>query len=207
MQVLFDLRPPHLVQMQAQRVDLAKMLSVLLFLVFIFLSIYNIGYTAYNYLGVRRDLTAATGEQMSVRDQSAALVATIKRMQELKTRIVTYLEFTREELPAVEFMKILEDTIPPGLKIASLSVRPGSALMVGSAISDNEITAFTANLASMKYIVTKVDSPTTTKSTLGSRMISDFRVTCDIRKILDIAAEDPNQQQADAISPVGGGGQ
>jgi hypothetical protein len=194
MQVLFDLRPPHLVAMQSQRVDFSRVFSVLLFIIFLLLSFYNIGFSAYKYLQVRQELSAASGEQMTIRAMSAQLAGTIREMQALKTRIVAYLEFTREELPAVEFMKALEDAIPAGLKIANLEVRPSSVLMVGSALTDDEIIAFAANLDGMKYIVARVDSPITTKSVLGVRPISDFRLTCDIRKILDIAANDPNQQ-------------
>jgi Tfp pilus assembly protein PilN len=198
--------------MQSQRVDLARLLSVLFFVVFLILSAFNIGYTTLNLMQVRQDLTAATGEQISVRDQSVSLAAAIKKMQELKTRVVAYLEFTRAELPAVEFMKALEDAVPQGLKIATLEVREGNVLMRGSAVSDEEIITLASNLANLSYIVKKVDAPVTTKSTLGSRLISDFAVTCDIKAILDVAAEDPNQQPFASPTPSeeaneGGGGQ
>ena len=195
MQVLFDLRPPYLVQMQSQRVDVWRLLSVVFFLMFLILSVFNIGYTAVNLRSVMKELTAQTGEQMSVRDQSVTLAATIKNMQALKTRVVAYLEFTKAELPSVEFMKILEDVVPAGLKISALDVRPGNVRMRGSALGDDEINALVTNLAAMRYIVTKVDAPVTTKSTIGSRLISDFTLTCDIRSVLDIAADDPNTRQ------------
>jgi hypothetical protein len=208
MQVLFDLRPPHLVALQSQRVDISRVLSVLLFFIFISLSIYNIAYTAFKYLNVRQELNKATGEQVNVRSSSQSLAAKIQAVRAIKTRIVAYLEFTREELPAVEFLNAIEYAIPTGLKIASIAVRPGNVLMRGSALSDEEIIVFGANLDSMKYIVTKVNSPITTKSVLGTRQISDFSITCDIKKILDIAAEAPNQQVSlpDATAPVEGGG-
>jgi Tfp pilus assembly protein PilN len=172
-------------------------------MVFIALSFWNIGFTALKYLQVRQELSASMGRQSEVRTQSASLVATIKQMQALKTQIVAYLEFTREELPAVEFMKTLEDTVPDGLKISELSVIQGNASMSGSALGDDQIIAFAANLDSQNYIVTRVDSPVTTKSELGNRQISDFRITCSLRKILDIAANDPSRQLA---MPVGEGG-
>jgi Tfp pilus assembly protein PilN len=158
------------------------------------LSFWNIGFTAFKYLQVRQELSASLGHQSEVRSQSDALAAAIKQMQALKTQISAYLEFTREELPAVEFMKTLEDTIPEGLKISTLNVIQGSAAMSGSALGDDQIIAFAANLDSQKYIVTRVDSPVTTKSVLGTKQISDFRITCNLNKILDIAANDPNRQ-------------
>jgi len=210
MQVLFDLRPPHMIAYQSQKVDLSRVLSVVLFLIFILLSIFNIASTTFRYIQTRQELIAARGEQDQVRVSSSNFAAKIRQMQELKTKIVAYLEFTREELPAVEFMKALEDALPNGLKISSLSVQPGSVLMVGSALTDTEIIALSSNLGAMEYIVTKVDAPVTTKSTLGTRLISDFRLTCDIRKILDIAADDPNQRiivTPDVPAMEGGDGQ
>jgi hypothetical protein len=172
-----------------------------MFVIFLALSFWNIGFTAFKYFKVRQELSTASGEQVSVQSASAQLAAAIKEMQALKTKIVAYLEFTREELPAVEFMTVLEDAIPSGLKISNVEIRPGNAYMEGSALTGDEIIAFAANLDAMKYIVTKVDSPVTTKSDLGTKQISNFKITCDIRKILDIAANDPNQQPL----PVEGG--
>ncbi|MDR0653376.1 MAG: hypothetical protein LBG12_08730 [Synergistaceae bacterium] len=179
------------------------MLGILLFIIFIALSFWNIGFTAFKYLQVRQELSASMGSQSETRAQSASLAAAIKQMQALKTQISAYLEFTREELPAVEFMKTLEDAVPEGLKISTLDVIQGSASMAGSALGDDQIKAFAANLSSQNYIVTRVDSPVTTKSVLGSKQISDFRITCNLKKILDIAANDPNRQP---VMPVGEGG-
>jgi Tfp pilus assembly protein PilN len=205
MQVLLDLRPPHLVHLQERSVDALRLLSIVLFMVFMALSFWNVGFTAFKYLQVRQELSDLLGRQSEIRTQSASLAETIKQMQALKTQIAAYLEFTREELPAVEFLKTLEDTVPDGLKISSLNLIPGNASMTGSALGDDRIIAFAANLDSQKYIVTRVNSPVTTKSVLGSRQISDFRITCDIRKVLDIAANDPNRQAA-IPSAVGEGG-
>jgi cell division protein FtsB len=203
MQVLFDLRPPHIVQLQSQRIDITRVLSVLFFVLFIMISVYNIGYIAYNYLKVNQELADATGQQRSVQDASAALTAEITRLRDIKNKVAVYLEFTREELPAVEVMKALEDALPPqGLKISGIEIRPNNVLMTGSALSDNEISIFAANLERLNYIVTRVDSPVTTKSVLGARQIADFRLACTIRKVLDIAANDPSQQ---VFTPIEGG--
>jgi hypothetical protein len=191
---------------------MSRILSVLLFLIFIMLSLFNIGYTTVKYIGVRQELSSSAGEQQTVRTQSTQFLAKISEMRAIKTRIVAYLEFTREELPAVEFMQALEDALPAGLKIANLDIRPDNALMVGASLTDNEIISFAENLAGMRYIVTTVDSPVTTKSVLGSRQIMDFRLSCNIRKILDIAADSPlrTQQIVPAVpaeQQAGGGGQ
>ena len=189
MQVFLDLRPRHMVAYQSRRVDAPRVLYAILLLVFITVSACNILLSAGRYAKTRQELIEARGELDRVRMLSADIAARTGEMQEFKTKVTAYLEFTREELPAVEFMKALEDAVPPGLKISALSVRPGGVMMAGSALSDEEIIALSSNLGAMGYIVAKVDAPITAKSILGAKQISDFRLTCDIRKILDIAAE------------------
>ena len=54
MQVLFDLRPPHLIAYQSQTVDMSRVLSVVMFLVFLMLSLYNIGFTTLRYIQARQ---------------------------------------------------------------------------------------------------------------------------------------------------------
>jgi Tfp pilus assembly protein PilN len=178
----------------------------MLFMVFLALSFWNIGFTTFKYMQVRQELNVSLGRQSEVRTLSAGLAGEITRMQAIKTQIVAYLEFTREELPAVEFMKTLEDTVPDGLKIYTLNVRPGNVAMSGSALGEDQILVFAANLDSQKYIVPKVDSPITTRSELRGKQISDFRLTCDLKKILDIAASDPIRQQAAPVTVEEGGG-
>jgi Tfp pilus assembly protein PilN len=186
MQVLFDLRPPELVALQTQKVDLIRVLSVVFFLVFLMLSFYNIGWTAYKYIGIRSQLSETADKEQQAKTMLASLSAGLKEMENLKTRVVAYVEFTRNELPAVEFMKCLEDTVPAGLKVTDLTVRPGNVMIRGSALTDGPIGTFAGNLENMKYIVTRVDAPITTKATLGTRMISNFTRTCNIKSILDI---------------------
>ena len=193
MQVLFDLRPPHLVQSQETRVDPIRLLSVLFFVVFVLLSIFNIAFTTFQLNNVRSELARLRGEETRVTDNNDRLGASIGSMREFRDRIKEYLAFTRQELPTVEFMAALEGAVPRGLKIANLEIRPGSALMRGSALTDQDIIDFGAKLDGMRNIVRKVDAPVTTRGTLGARMISDFSMTCSIRSITDIADTYPEQ--------------
>jgi hypothetical protein len=192
MQVIFDLRPPHLVQLQTQRVDVTRLFSVLLFVVFIFGSIFNIGYSVYRFMGIKRELDSTRAEQVSVQDNSTLLAARIAEMQAMKNRVMAYLRFTREELPAVEFLEMLERVVPSGAKVSAVEIRPLNVLLRGSAASDEEIIILATNLNRADYIITKVDAPVTTKSTLGTRLISDFAITCNIKSIMDVTPAVPS---------------
>lgn len=191
MQVLFDLRPQHLVHEQETRVDPIRLLSVLLFVAFVLLSAFNIGYITLQLNAVRSELSALRGEEARVGDNNARLTESIKSMRVMRDRIKAYLAFTSQELPTVEFMAALEGAVPRGLKINNLEIRPGNVLMRGSALTDQDIIDFGAKLDGMRGIVRKVDAPVTTKGTLGSMIVSDFSMTCNIRSISDIAASYP----------------
>jgi hypothetical protein len=186
--------------LQSQKVDILRVFNVLFFLIFLMLSIYDIGFLALNLRRVKQELSVARGNESSVQTQSAQYASAITTMKALRDRVQVYLQFTREELPAVEFMAALEGAISNGIKISHLEVRPGSVLMRGAALTDQEIIDFAAKLDGMKNIVTNVAAPVTAKSNLGSRQITDFTITCNVKDIMAIAAVYPNLM--DSQSPA-----
>ncbi|MDR1885331.1 MAG: hypothetical protein LBQ56_03590 [Synergistaceae bacterium] len=199
MKVLFDLRPAHLVQNQDQRVDPIRLLSALLFVIFCLLSIFNIAYTTMKLFDVRAELMSAKGDEIAVSENVTMLTASINTMREIRDRARIYLEFTRQELPVVEFMAALEGAITSGITITTMEIRPGNVMMKGSAVGDQDIIDFSSRLDGMKNIVTKVDAPVTTRGALGNRPIADYTVTCNIRSISDIAASMPDMPIPGAV--------
>jgi hypothetical protein len=179
------------VQLQEQQVDLTRLLSVLLFVAFVGLSLFNIVHITIRLRDVRTDLASTEGEQLVISDQTERLGQRIAEMRKLRDKVRAYIEFTRQELPTVEFMAALEESVPDGVKISNLQIRPGSVTMRGSALTDQDISEFGARLNGRKDITTGVDAPVTTKTTLGSVMISDFSISCNIRSISDIASSMP----------------
>jgi hypothetical protein len=186
--------------MQSQRVDVFRVFNVLFFLIFLILSVYDIGFLALNLRRVKQELSAARGDEASVKAQSVQYASALTTMKELRDKVQVYLQFTREELPAVEFMAALEGAISNGIKISRLEVRPGNVLMRGAAVSDQEIIDFAAKLDGMKNIVTTVNAPVTSKSTLGSRQISEFTLTCNIKDIMAIAAVYPHLMSSQSVA-------
>jgi hypothetical protein len=176
------------VHIQEQQVDLTRLLSVLFFVAFVGLSLFNIGHITFRLRDVRAELANVEGEQLIVSDQTERLGQRIAEMRKLRDKVRAYIEFTRQELPTVEFMAALEESVPDGVKITNLQIRPGSVTMRGSALTDQDISDFGLRLDGRKDITTGVGAPTTTKATLGSRMISDFSISCNLRSISDIAS-------------------
>jgi hypothetical protein len=179
--------------------DLSRLLSVILFLAFCLLSLANIVYMAMNLLEIREELTTAKGNEIAVTENVTMLTGSINKMREIRDRARIYLEFTRQELPAVEFMAALEGVASDSLTIVNMDIRPGNVMMRGSAIGDQDIIDFSSKLDGMKNIVTKVDAPVTTRGAVGSMLVTDFTITCDIKSLSAIAESMPDIQPASSL--------
>ena len=193
MQVLLDLRAPHLVQLQSQKVDATRILSVVLLIVFIFMSIGNIAYTTMKYIDVRSNLGDTQTKLANNRTLSTQLDGKIKTFRAKRDELLAQISFTRMELPCVEFLQALEDALPEnGLKLKTVTITEGNVVMNGAALTENEIVDFGAKLDSLKYIVTNVASARTTKTVIGTnKQIVGFGLSCTIKNIIDVTADSP----------------
>ncbi|GHV27798.1 hypothetical protein FACS1894167_03460 [Synergistales bacterium] len=189
MQVLFDLRPRNLVQLQSNKLDLSRVLTLILFTVLICLSLVNIGYTGIKLKGARGEIAGLRAKDGQIVATTQSLLERLVSMREMKERVTGYIAFTRQELPIIEFLSVLENCVVPGLKVTNLEIRQGSVSMQGLAVDDKSILDFSTQLNEQKGVVTNVNAPVTTKTTLGSRMINDFRVGCQIKGITDITTD------------------
>ncbi|MDR0648298.1 MAG: PilN domain-containing protein [Synergistaceae bacterium] len=186
MQVLFDLRPPHLVQAQGQKVDLTRVLIIVLFVGFVVVSIFNIANMMVKLRGLNTELDEGRLESSSIGNRISGLDTKIAEFRAARDKIKAYLEFTRQDLPTVEFLSGLEGAITAGLKVSNIDIRPGSVTMRGSGVSDQDVMDFVNALDGMKYMITKVDPPTMTKSTLNNALITDFALSCNIKSVTEI---------------------
>jgi hypothetical protein len=192
MQVLLDLRAPHLVQLQSQKVDATRILSVVLFIVFFFMSIGNIAYTTLKYVDVKQQLGETQSSLSQARTLSAQLDVKIKAFRAKRDELLAHISFTRMELPCVEFLQALEDALPEsGLKIKSVSMTEGNVKMSGAALTEKEIVEFGAKLDSLKYIVTNVSASTTRPTVIGTKQIVGFDLSCAIKNLIDVTADSP----------------
>lgn len=186
MQVLFDLRPQHLVQIQNQKLDVTRVLIVIFFVGFVMVSIFNIANMMIKLRGLNADLAEERTTQASISSSIASVNSQIDGFRAIRDRIRGHLEFTMQDLPTVEFLSGLESAVNAGLKVANVDLRQGSVTMRGSAITDQDVMDFVNSLDSMKYMITKVDPPSMTKSTLNNVLITDFSLSCNIKSVTAI---------------------
>ncbi|MDR3332080.1 MAG: hypothetical protein LBT08_05575 [Synergistaceae bacterium] len=151
------------------------------------MSVFNIIYTTIRLREVRTNLVASRNEERTHNDNVARLAESIEQMRAMKDATKLYLAFSREELPTVEFMAALEGAVTPGLKVATLDIRPGNVAMTGSALTEQDVIEFGGKLGGMKNIVAGVNAPVTTRGAIGETSISNYSISCTIKSISDIA--------------------
>ncbi|MDR1020586.1 MAG: hypothetical protein LBL73_07505 [Synergistaceae bacterium] len=192
MHVLFDLRPQHLVQIQEQKVDATRLLIVVFFVGFVVVSIFNIANMMVRLRSLNADLDEGRAESSSIGTSISGLDTRITEFRAARDKIKAYLEFTRQDLPTVEFLSGLEGAVNAGLKVSNVDLRQGSVTMRGSGITDQDVMDFVNALDVMKYMITKVDPPSMTKSTLNNVLITDFSLSCNIKSVTEIGEALPD---------------
>lgn len=171
-----------------RRIDPPRLLILSLFVVFLLLSVYNIGHTVSRLRSARAEIACLKGEEARVVAMATRLGNTIASLKKAHDRTLDYLAFVRFDLPAVEFLAALEEAVAPGIKIAAVEMQPGSARMRGSALTEQDVRGFAARLEGMQYIVSKVEVPVVTKGAVGRRAVWNFAISCDIEQIAEITA-------------------
>jgi Tfp pilus assembly protein PilN len=174
------------VHLQDQKIDIARVLIVIFFVGFVAVSIFNIANMLIKLRGLNDALAGERGEQASVTASIASIDNKITEFRAIRDRIKAYLEFTRQDLPTVEFLSALEGTVTAGLKVSNIDIRQGSVTIRGSGITDQDVMDFVNSLDSLKYMITKVDPPSMTKNTLNNVMITDFSLSCNIKSVTEI---------------------
>lgn len=188
MQVLFDLRSHKIVQIQERQIDALRLLSMLLFGGFVVISLFNIAFTVINLRDFRGQLDEVKQKHNTVMGQSALVDAEITTLRLYKEKIKAYVAFSKEEMPSVEFLAALEGALPGAVKLTKLDMKPGSVLLKGVAIADQDMVDFGNRLDGMRNIVTNVAAPVTAKTTVGTKILVEFTIPCTIKSVSEVAA-------------------
>lgn len=191
MKVLFDLRPKNIVMMQKTKISIFRLLVMLLFGACAFIAIFSMIFMGVRLSEINDEMAAMERENSRVTEDSFRIASTLGTMRQLRDTVRSYLDFAKQELPTVEFLSFLEGSVPRGLKITNIEIRQNGVAMRGTALTDQDIIDFAANLGRMTSLVTKVDVPVTTHTQApnGRNMLSQFSLTCSLRPMSEIAEE------------------
>ena len=180
MKVLLDLRPRALIESQKKRVNFARLLMTLFLLSFFLVGGSTLFWAFWNFSSLQ-DRVSFLEDTLSIqRAQNARLANELTRLSEEEAVYVSALRLLQDELPALEFLKALEISLPRGVWVRSVSVIPGKASLQGSAYQENDVVEFGKNLLDEQVVAT-VDFPVTTRTVRDGQSLVDFTFACSLR--------------------------
>lgn len=188
MQVMLDLRPPKIVQEQKKKINPIRLVTALLFFVFTVLSVFNVGYMYFQLESMRDALGTEMNTKDTMQSRVLQLETELTKLRDTAKAFNDYLVFTKSDIPVVEVLAALEAVMPQNLKIESFTLNPGAAAMVGVGLEDTDVVQFSQNLGQIPGIISKVNSPITSKRTVGNRVAVQFNLTCVVNDLGTIFA-------------------
>lgn len=180
MKVVLDLRPRALVALQKKRFNLARLLMTLFLLSFLFVGGATLFLAFWNYRSLKDRVASLEESLVFQRAQNARLGNELRRLTEEEAVYVSALKLLQDELPALEFMKALEASLPGGVWMRSVTLVPGKATLLGSAYVENDVVEFGKGLLDSSVVAT-VDFPVTTRVVRDGQSLVDFTLACSLR--------------------------
>ncbi|NCC58757.1 MAG: hypothetical protein EOM17_14190 [Synergistales bacterium] len=180
MKVSLDLRPRALVESQKKRLNVARLFMTLFLLSFMLLGISTLLWGFWNYISLR-DRVAFLEDTLSIqRAQNARLANELKRLSDEEKVFVSALKLLQDELPALEFLKGMESSLPRGVWIRNFSLVPGKISIQGSSYNEDDVVEFGKGLLDTP-VVAAVDFPVTTRVVRDGQSLVDFSLVCSLR--------------------------
>ena len=205
MQVLLDLRPPKIVQEQKKRINPLRLVIAVLFVAFGSLSLFNVGYMYFKLDAMNTELGMENSAKDSIQTRVFRFDEELTKLRDTAKAFNDYLVFTKSDIPVVEVLAALEAITPQNLKIESFTLNPGAAAMVGVGLEDTDVVQFAQNLEQIPGIVSRVNPPITTKSTVGNRVAVEFNMTAMVNDLGTIFAN--NKKEAESVLSENSGDQ
>ena len=205
MQVLLDLRPPKIVQEQKKRINPLRLVIAVLFVAFGSLSLFNVGYMYFKLDAMNTELGMENSAKDRIQSSVFRLDEELTKLRDTAKAFNDYLVFTKSDIPVVEVLAALEAITPQNLKIESFTLNPGAAAMVGVGLEDTDVVQFAQNLEQIPGIVSRVNPPITTKSTVGNRVAVEFNMTAMVNDLGTIFAN--NKKEAETVLSENSGDQ
>ena len=205
MQVLLDLRPPKIVQEQKKRINPLRLVIAVLFVAFASLSLFNVVYMYFKLEAMNSDMGMENSAKDSIQTRVFRFDEELTKLRDTAKAFNDYLVFTKSDIPVVEVLAALEAITPQNLKIESFTLNPGAAAMVGVGLEDTDVVQFAQNLEQIPGIVSRVNPPITTKSTVGNRLAVEFNMTAMVNDLGTIFAN--NKKEAETVLSENSGDQ
>ena len=186
MTVKVDLRPTGVKVAEVKKVDLPRLVALVLILIFIVVSSFTTVYGIF----VLRELTA---ERQALEASVQRLTLESKKLDGYIAEVTGQLDhygkalaILREDTPSIEFFSVATAALPSSVWLSQVKMVPGKADVEGFAFAENDIAAFALKLLTAS-VVDSISPLVTSKETKRDGNMEEtlvkFSFSCNVKDL------------------------
>jgi len=188
MTVKVDLRPLGVKIFEKKKVDLPRVVALVLILVFVVVSCFTTVYGIFvlKELSAERQALEASVEKLT--QESKRLDGYIAEVTERLDLYGKALALLREDIPSIEFFTAATAALPENVWLSDVQVIPGKANVNGYAFAENDIAAFALKLLNASVVSSISPLVTSKEERKGSegqeQTLVKFSFSCTVKDLV-----------------------
>jgi len=188
MTVKVDLRPLGVKIFEKKKVDLPRVVALVLILVFVVVSCFTTVYGIFvlKELSAERQALEASVEKLT--QESKRLDGYIAEVTERLDLYGKALALLREDIPSIEFFTAATAALPENVWLSDVQLVPGEANVNGYAFAENDIVAFALKLLNASVVSSISPLVTSKEERKGSegqgQALVKFSFSCTVKDLV-----------------------
>lgn len=188
MTVKVDLRPLGVKIFEKKKVDLPRVVALVLILVFVVVSCFTTVYGIFvlKELSAERQALEASVEKLT--QESKRLDGYIAEVTERLDLYGKALALLREDIPSIEFFTAATAALPENVWLSDVQLLPGKANVNGYAFAENDIAAFALKLLNASVVSSISPLVTSKEERKGSegqgQALVKFSFSCTVKDLV-----------------------
>ena len=188
MTVKVDLRPLGVKIAEKKKVDLPRVIALVLILVFVVVSCFTTVYGIFvlKELSAERQALEASVEKLT--QESKRLDGYIAEVTERLDLYGKALALLREDIPSIEFFTAATAALPENVWLSDVQLVPGEANVNGYAFAENDIAAFALKLLNASVVSSISPLVTSKEERKGSegqgQALVKFSFSCTVKDLV-----------------------
>ena len=188
MTVKVDLRPLSVRIFERKKVDLPRVIALVLILVFVVVSCFTTVYGIFvlKELSAERQALEASVEKLT--QESKRLDGYIAEVTERLDLYGKALALLREDIPSIEFFTAATAALPENVWLSDVQLLPGKANINGYAFAENDIAAFALKLLNASVVSSISPLVTSKEERRGSegqgQALVKFSFSCTVKDLV-----------------------
>lgn len=188
MTVKVDLRPLSVRIFERKKVDLPRVIALVLILVFVVVSCFTTVYGIFvlKELSAERQALEASVEKLT--QESKRLDGYIAEVTERLDLYGKALALLREDIPSIEFFTAATAALPENVWLSDVQLLPGKANVNGYAFAENDIAAFALKLLNASVVSSISPLVTSKEERKGSegqgQALVKFSFSCTVKDLV-----------------------